>query len=146
MPLDVELLRKSFAGITRRKPLFTPRFYELFFQHSPAARPLFCRRGLDKQQRMLQDGLAAIVERLDDERWLRETLGALGRKHAEYGVSPEMYEWFAASLLVTLAENAATDWTPDLATAWSEAVRLVVTLMQEGGVQEAGVQEATAVR
>jgi hemoglobin-like flavoprotein len=62
--------------------------------------------------------------------WLKDTLGALGTKHVDYGVTREMYDWVGTSLLATLAEVAGPAWTPELQAAWSEAYGAIASLMQ----------------
>ncbi len=79
---------------------------------------------------MLRDMLVAVVDHLDDGPWLTEQLRALGEKHRDYGVKPEMYGWVGASLLETLASVAGDAWTPELSTAWSEAYGAIASLMQ----------------
>ncbi|HKO94653.1 MAG TPA: globin domain-containing protein, partial [Polyangiaceae bacterium] len=67
---------------------------------------------------------------LEDASWLGATLGALGAKHVDYGVTPEMYAWVGDSLLAALADAAGEAWTPELAGAWTEAYGAVSGLMQ----------------
>jgi hemoglobin-like flavoprotein len=46
-----------------------------------------------------------------------------------------MYGWVGASLLATLAEVAKSDWTPALATAWTDAYGAIAGLMQAGAAE-----------
>jgi hemoglobin-like flavoprotein len=132
MGLNVALLRSSFELVASRQPMVTPRFYEILFERYPQARPLFSRNAPEKQQQMLQDALVAVLEHIEDAPWLTDTLGNLGKKHAAYGVTSEMYGWVGASLLATLAEVAADDWSPELEGAWSDAYGAIAGLMQAG--------------
>lgn len=79
---------------------------------------------------MLQEALVAVMDHLDDASWLEQTLGALGQKHIEYGVTDEMYDWVGASLLAALAEAAGDEWNDELAAAWTEAYGAVAGLMK----------------
>src|SRR5690242_14195646 len=99
MALDVELLRSSFSLVAEREPALTARFYEVFFSRYPQAKPLFGRNTPQKQQEMLQRALVAVMDHLEDASWLGETLGALGAKHLDYGVTNEMYGWVGECLL-----------------------------------------------
>jgi hemoglobin-like flavoprotein len=130
MPLNVPLLRRSFALVIERQPRLTTRFYEILFDRHPEARALFGRSSGDAQARMLQEALVAVMDHLDDAGWLEQTLGALGRKHLEYGVTDEMYDWVGASLLAALEEAAGEEWTDDVAAAWNEAYGAVAGLMK----------------
>ncbi|HET9621924.1 MAG TPA: globin domain-containing protein [Kofleriaceae bacterium] len=105
------------------------RFYEILFDRYPQARLMFGKVSMAKQTEMLTGALVAVVDHLEDAPWLVSTLGGLGAKHVEYGVTPEMYDWVGASLLATLAEVAGPAWTPELAAAWGEAYGAIVSLM-----------------
>jgi hemoglobin-like flavoprotein len=83
----------------------------------------------DRQAEMLTGALVAVLDHLEDAPWLQSTLGALGTKHVDYGVTHEMYDWVGGCLLVALAETAGPKWSPELNAAWSEAYGAVVSLM-----------------
>jgi hemoglobin-like flavoprotein len=129
-PLDVGLLRASFGLVIDREPELTARFYATLFSRYPQARSLFGRNDPRTQQQMLQSALGAVLDHLEDAAWLTETLGALGRRHEGYGVTPAMYDWVGESLLATLAEIAADAWTPALAAAWGDAYGAIARMMQ----------------
>ncbi len=132
MSLDVELLRSSFALVAERAPSFTPRFYEILFERYPQAKPLFGNNAADRQAKMLQESLVAVMDHLEDARWLKGTLGGMGAKHVEYGVTEEMYPWVGDALVATLAEVAGEDWTPEMAQAWGQAYSAISGMMLEG--------------
>lgn len=130
MPLNAPLLRSSFNLVVERQPKLVHRFYEILFERYPQAKPLFGRNAPAKQEEMLTGALVAAMDHLEDAPWLTNTLGELGRKHDDYGVTREMYDWVGASLLATLAEVAGKDWTPQLEGAWTDAYGAIVGLMQ----------------
>ncbi|AKF03610.1 globin domain-containing protein [Sandaracinus amylolyticus] len=132
MSLDVPLLRSSFELVLEREPALTARFYEILFERYPQARPLFARNARKQQEEMLARALAAVVDRLEDAPWLVETLGAMGAKHVDYGVTEEMYGWVGDALLRTLAEVAGDAWTPELEAAWAAAYGAIRDLMLAG--------------
>ncbi|HEX3762440.1 MAG TPA: globin domain-containing protein [Kofleriaceae bacterium] len=129
MPLNINLLRQSFEVVATANPRFVSRFYEILFERYPHARPLFPANGMARQEEMLTGALVAVLDHLEDAPWLQDTLGALGAKHVDYGVTREMYDWVGASLLATLAEVAGPAWTPELQAAWGEAYGAIVSLM-----------------
>jgi hemoglobin-like flavoprotein len=129
MPLNVNLLRQSFEVVATANPRFVSRFYEILFERYPQARPLFPQNGMARQAEMLTQALVAVLDHLEDAPWLQQTLGALGAKHVDYGVTREMYDWVGASLLATLGEVAGQAWTPELQAAWGEAYGAIVSLM-----------------
>ena len=142
MALDSSLLQSSFDLVLERQPRMTARFYELLFQRYPQVRPLF-GRDQTLQGAMLQSALASVLERLDDAPWLAATLGAMGRKHIDYGVTREMYGYVGECWLATLAEIAAEAWTPELEAQWLEAYWAIASLMLAGA--DAAEREASQV-
>lgn len=129
MALDVALLRSSFDVVATANPKFVTRFYEVLFERYPQTQPMFPAGNRERQAEMLTGALVAVLDHLEDAPWLQNTLGALGAKHVDYGVTREMYDWVGASLLATLAETAGPAWTPQLNAAWGEAYGAIVALM-----------------
>ena len=134
MTLDPTILRTSFDLIIDRRPDLTIRFYEILFERYPALAPMF-RRDRAQQAKMLAGAIAAVLDHLEDAPWLQTTLGQLGAKHVEYGVTNEMYGWVGASLLAALAEAAGDYWTPELEAAWTDAYGAIAGLMQAGAAE-----------
>ena len=132
MSLNVPLLRSSFDLVIERQPQLTPRFYEILFERYPQVRPLFGKNAATNQAQMLQSALVAVMDKLEDASWLEQTLGAMGLKHIDYGVTDEMYGWVGASLLATIAEVAGKDWSAELESAWSDAYGAISGLMLKG--------------
>lgn len=135
MTLDAQLLRSSFDLVIERQPQLTRRFYEILFERYPQVRPLFGKAGTG-QAEMLQQALLSVVEHIEDASWLRQTLGAMGKKHVDYGVTDEMYGWVGVSLLATLAEAAGDAWTPQLEAAWAAAYTAISDLMLSGATED----------
>ncbi len=132
MSLDTQLLTQTFEVVIERQPQLTTRFYEILFERHPQAKPLFGEHSGERQARMLQDALVAVIEHLEDAPWLAENLGTLGARHDAYGVTREMYDWVGDALLTTLEEVAGDDWTPAVARAWTDAYGAIAGLMQAG--------------
>ena len=128
------LLRDSFALAIEREAAITPRFYQILFARYPRVRPLFGHTIGERQQRMLQDALVAVIDHLDDPVWLGRTLRGLGAKHLDYGVTAEMYPWVAECLIAALAEIVGAAWRPEHAEAWHGALAAVSDLMLDGAV------------
>jgi hemoglobin-like flavoprotein len=131
MTLDPTILRESFDLIIDRRPDLTLRFYEILFERSPELAPMF-RRDRAVQAKMLAGAIAAVLDHLEDAPWLEATLGQLGAKHVEYGVTIEMYDQVGAALLATLAEVAAEAWTPRVELQWKLAYAAIATMLQVG--------------
>ncbi len=146
MGLNVAVLRKSFEIVVERSPNLTHLFYDTLFERYPQARPLFGRSHTRQvQEQMLTRALVAVIDHLEDAPWLGETLGALGEKHVDYGVTDEMYGWVGDALLATLAKVAGEAWTPEVEMAWTEAYAAVAGLMQAGARRRAITVREVAV-
>lgn len=136
MSLNIDLLQSSFELVVERSPNFTERFYEILFERYPQVRPLFGRNAEKAQQEMLGRALSAVLDHLDDAPWLAQTLGAMGAKHVDYGVTAEMYPWVGDALIRTLAEVSGDDWNPAVQKAWADAYGAITQLMLAGTRRE----------
>jgi hemoglobin-like flavoprotein len=136
MPIDIELVRESFALAATREPALTERFYEGLFARAPELAPMF-RRERRAQAEMLRAALVAVVEHLEDAPWLTATARALGAKHRGYGVTAGMYEPVGAALIDALADACGEAWTPAHARAWAQAYGTLADLMLAGAAGEA---------
>lgn len=139
MALDVDALRGSFGVVIERQPDLTRVFYEELFERHPEARALFTRRPMAVQEQMLAETLVAALDHLEEPAWLTVKLGELGAKHAEYGVTREMYGWVAESLLATLERAAGDAWTPAYEMAWRDALTAIAALMLAGYPEQESV-------
>jgi len=129
--MDTDLLTESLVLADAPEDGLTRRFYEILFERYPPVRPMF---GADvrPQAAMLRTAVVAVLDHLDDEAWLTETLGSLGAKHAGWGVTEPMYAAVAECMLAAMSELAGDDWTPEMTQAWTEALTAVAGLMLAG--------------
>ncbi|MFO0660749.1 MAG: globin domain-containing protein [Polyangiaceae bacterium] len=132
MPLNAPVLRASLELVVERSPMITPRFYEILFSRYPQVKPMFSRNAAERQQKMLQDAIVAVVDHVEDATWLTDNLHAMGAKHVEYGVTDEMYGWVGECLIATLKEVAGEQWNSTIETAWVDAYGAITGLMIEG--------------
>ena len=137
MPIDKELLRKSFALFVACEPDLTHHFYEVLFTRHPEARKLFFRKSMAEQERMLTETIATLVLCIDDAAELAKILVPLGVKHIEYGATPEKYAWVRDALLATFRHVAGAVWSEDLAACWREAYDLMASIMIEAAARHA---------
>lgn len=137
MALNAPLLRSSFEVVIEREPQLTEVFYSKLFEHSPDLKSLFTRNTPRVQSEMLAGALVAVLDHLEDAPWLINTLGALGAKHAEYGVTEEMYEPVGTCLLATLEEVAGNAWSDEVSAAWGDAYGAIRELMLAGASRSA---------
>lgn len=126
--LNREVLQDSLSLVIDDEHELMLDFYERLFDNHPEVRALF-GADLRPQAAMLQHAIAAVLDHLDDAEWLGRTLGALGHRHADIGVTPEMYGWVAGALITTMAERGGTEWTDEMTAAWTDALGAVAGLM-----------------
>lgn len=115
---DKPLLLESIGWAAENQPVITLRFYEILFERYPQVRPLFGRNARESQAKMLQDAVLAALDHFEDPQWLTETLGAVGAKHIEYGVTDEMYPWVGECLVAALIDQSGGRWTQAHTDAW----------------------------
>lgn len=134
--MDKELLESSLALVDQAGPGLTPRFYDILFDRYPAVRPMF---GADvrPQAEMLHQAIAAVLDHLDDEAWLGDTLGTLGARHAAWGVTAPMYDAVAECMIAAMEELGGPRWTPAMTAAWTTALGAVAGLMLAGAERRA---------
>jgi hemoglobin-like flavoprotein len=122
---DVELVRRTLARIDPFAYEVVRRFYAHLFESAPELKALFTRNAPEVQAQMFRETLYLIVDHLDDEPWIARTLRKLGARHAEYGVTAEMYGPVRVALVTTLAEELGAEWSDDVALAWQRAFDLI---------------------
>jgi hemoglobin-like flavoprotein len=129
MSFDQSLLRDNFELVLQRDQAFPRRFYEILFERWPQARSLFIRNSEGAQNAMLAQTLMAVLDHLEDDAWLDGKLVPLGMQHAQYGVTPQMYDWVGEALISAVAEVSAEDWTAAHQAAWKAAYGKISQIM-----------------
>jgi len=127
--LDVETLEKSFALIAPQAERLVERFYAELFRRHPAVRPMFANTNMRSQQAKLIAALQLVVANLRKPGKLLPALQKMGRRHEKYGARPEHYQAVATTLLDVMSEIAGPHWTPQVRSAWSNALGLVAKTM-----------------
>jgi len=133
--MDAELLTASLGIVDTPDDGLTRRFYELLFERYPDVRPMF-GQDLGPQAAMLRAAVIAVLDHLDDAAWLADTLGSLGAKHAEWGVTEPMYGAVLECMISAMEETGGEEWTPEMSAAWTEALTAVAGLMLAGAPEE----------
>lgn len=132
MPLNVDLLEKSFELVKPKADEFVASFYDNLFVDYPISKPLFENSNMLKQQQMLKGSLVMIIENLRKPEALSNSLQGLGARHVKYGTLPEHYPLVGNSLIKTLQQYAGSAWTPELEEAWVDAYGAIAEIMLEG--------------
>jgi hemoglobin-like flavoprotein len=98
------------------------------FEIAPALKPLF-RGDMTEQGRKLMATLGVVVNGLADLESVLPAASALAKRHVDYGVEAADYQPVGAALLWTLERGLGEQWTPQLATAWTEAYTILSSFM-----------------
>ncbi|HWA72887.1 MAG TPA: methyl-accepting chemotaxis protein [Polyangiaceae bacterium] len=129
--MNIGLIRGSFALLAGREEELVARFYQRLFAEHPEVEPLFANTDLDKQRKSLLAALKLAVANLDTPK-LAQVLPEMGRRHLTYGVKAEHYPIVKDTLLATLGELLASEFTNSVRAAWDEALTAVATMMLAG--------------
>jgi hemoglobin-like flavoprotein len=108
------------------------RFYKVFLDRVPEARPFFERVDMQSQAAMLAVALTAARMAPNLQNSTVIYFRVLGRRHERKGIPPKIYERFNATLLDVIAEVHGDDWNERLAAQWSAALSQIARLMIEG--------------
>ena len=116
-----QILRDTLEIVLAKDDTFPQHFYDVLFQAHPDLRPMFHRSSPGAQHKMFAQKLTAIVDHVDDPKWLDRELVTLASKHVSYGVTDEMYAWVGDALIATLREACGSEWSDDAEAAWRSA-------------------------
>ena len=105
-------------------------FYQRLFEIDPSTRVLFNTTDMVQQRKKLIQILSVAVSSLDNLGALRNTVEALGHRHAGYGVKDAHYDSVGEALLWTLEQGLGAAWTPEAAVAWKEVYGLLSSIMR----------------
>src|SRR6267154_625041 len=119
-PDDVELVQSTFERVRPISEAAARMFYSRLFEIAPEVKPLF-KGDMAEQGRKLMATLAVVVGSLHSLQTILPAVSTLAKKHVEYGVKPSHYASVGAALLWTLERGLGAAWTPEAATAWTNA-------------------------
>jgi hemoglobin-like flavoprotein len=125
------LVQESFALVVPIADTAGALFYDRLFALDPTLRDLF-RSDMREQRRKLMQMLAVAVHNLDNVDNILPALHALGRRHAEYGVTGQHFGVVGEALLWTLERGLGAAFTTDVRAAWSAVYDALVEIMLDG--------------
>jgi len=129
-PLQIGLVKQSFARIAGDSRELGFRFYQRLFEREPRLEGLFQTAPRD-QGGALFSMIDLIVRTLDYQEQLIPIIYDLGRRHAAYGVTEQDYGVFRAALLDTLEKALGPAFTPEVREAWGAAYDFMARVMEE---------------
>jgi hemoglobin-like flavoprotein len=127
-PNQIAAVQESFAKVVPISEQAAMLFCGRLFEIAPAVKPLF-RSDMTEQGRKLMATLSVVVTRLANLESLLPAASALAKRHVGYGVQAADYQPVGAALLWTLERGLSEQWTPQLASAWTEAYTILANFM-----------------
>lgn len=138
-PQQIALVQQSFSKVAPISEAASQLFYDRLFEVAPSVRAMF-PEDMTEQRKKLMGMLAAVVSGLSNLETILPAVSALAKRHVAYGAKAEHYPVVGATLLWTLEKGLGEAWTPELATAWTDAYGVLSGYM----VSEAYVPQAQA--
>ena len=132
-PHTIQTVQQSWAKVLPIAPQAAALFYSQLFQLDPTLQPLF-KGDMRAQGQKLMQMISAAVNKLNDLGTLVPVLQGLGTRHNGYGVQPQHYATVGQALLATLALGLDSDYTPEVAAAWTEVYGVMAGVMQDAAV------------
>lgn len=111
-------------------PRFFARFYANFLRQSPLIAPMFARRDMAKQRRLLRAGISFLLQYAQGNDYAALRVGDLAASHSRnrHNINPNMYPLWIDALMMTVQEFDE-QFTPDLRNKWVAALRVSIERM-----------------
>lgn len=133
-PVQIHLLRKSFATIEGQADVAALIFYQRLFELEPSLRQLFCTP-IHVQGGRLMESLGLFLSLLERPNDLRRELEALGARHIQYGTQARHYTILHDALFDMIGRIQGLQFTPELRAAWEDLYSIIASTMQEGAAK-----------
>lgn len=128
---EMTLIETSWKAVAPIQAEAARLFYGRLFELNPALRDLF-RGDMEEQGRKLMQMLSVAVANIRRPEQILESVQALGRRHAGYGVEAQHYATVGQALLWTLDKGLGPAFTDETRAAWTNLYSLVSRVMQDG--------------
>jgi nitric oxide dioxygenase len=127
-PDQINLVQQSFAKVAPIAEQAAVLFYDRLFEVAPQVKSLF-PADMTEQRRKLMATLAFVVGGLGNLQSILPAASSLATRHVSYGARPEHYPVVGGALLWTLEKGLGSDWTPEVADAWTAAYGTLSSFM-----------------
>jgi methyl-accepting chemotaxis protein len=127
--LDVETLEASYALLEPNLQNIVFNFYETLFARYPQVKPLFANTTRAAQVEKLVASLQLVTQNLRNVDVLAEALGALGKRHQDYGAEAAHYQAVNETLIDVMKAAAGKAWTKKVNQAWTHALNVITEVM-----------------
>jgi len=133
-PEQIALVQESFKKVQPIAMQAADLFYGRLFEIAPELRALFAD-DLTEQKAKLMAMLGAAVVNLHKLETIVPAVQALGRRHADYGVTAEHYKPVGEALIWTLEQGLGEAFTPPVKAAWVETYTTLAGAMQAAATE-----------
>jgi len=133
----ITLVQSSFKKVAPIADTAAEIFYGKLFEMDPGLKPLF-KGDMKEQGKKLMSMIGTAVGALTKPEALIPVVQKLGKDHAGYGVTTEMYDKVGGALLYTLGAGLGDDFTEEVEKAWTEVYVLLSTTMKDVAYGAAG--------
>jgi hemoglobin-like flavoprotein len=135
MSSDMRIVQETWGKISGNLTALGEVFYTKLFQMYPIlATTVYKNVPMKVQAIRLMHMIDTCVELLEKPAYmLLDELLKLGHRHYLYGVRLEHYPWVFEALAATLQEKLGSEFTEDVATAWTRIYGIIVDTMLRGG-------------
>lgn len=127
-PHQIELVQATWQKIVPIQDTAADLFYGRLFELDPSLRPLFSQ-DMREQKKKLMRMISTAVSSLSDLQAIIPAVQALGRRHADYKVKPEMYQTVGTALLEALEKGLGEAWNDQVEQAWIETYNTLADVM-----------------
>ena len=126
----IQLVQSSFEKVVPIADTAAEIFYSKLFEKDPSLKHMF-RGDMKEQGKKLMTMIATAVNSLSNLEAIVPAVQDLGRRHAGYGVTDEMYDTVGSALIETLAAGLGEAFTEEVKGAWIETYVLLSTTMKD---------------
>src|SRR5215475_12788335 len=119
-PTQIRLVQDSFAKVAPIADYAAVIFYDRLFEVAPTVKAMFPADMTDQRKKLMAT-LAIVVGGLSNLDSILPAASALAKRHVAYGAKAEHYPVVGSTLLWTLEKGLGDAWTPEVATAWTDA-------------------------
>lgn len=128
----IAAIRLSWSIAEPQAASLLSRFYDTLFAMDPSVAEMFSGTDMAAQKAKLGAALGLVVREVDNPGTLFPALTALGRRHADFGVTSEQYDLVGAALLSAMEETLGERFCAKTRDAWANAYGAVAAAMIAG--------------
>lgn len=126
---EIKLIQYSFSTLTTKSKHVGEKFYNRLFESNPDFAKLF-KGDMKEQAGALMRMVKTVVEGLNHPEIIVPAIQDLGRRHNEYGVSPDQYKAFGDCLVQCIEEDLGNDFNAATKKAWQKLYSVLAEEMK----------------